>query len=512
MTKNMNKKLFFLIYTVFVLLFSLELELTIQQLAYLSFAALVGFLFFNFQEEGQKIKLSKWLIVIPIIIILTVRIIPFIGTEAPLGYDTGIYRGQISLFGEAMHNSGTEIHPSGVYLVTDLLYSVGLSVDQILYGFFILITVLLGLGTYITVKRYFGANAAICAFFVYAVSATQFQAYWFVYFRQTVALFLMLIAFWLLKKKSWLVIPVAGFMGGMHQPTFLIFGLVLLAHFIFNKNKVYHLISGLSILAVGLSLYIHNPWTLFGLFPALNPLPMFTAPETVASGRFFDFSVYTQLAIFYLPFAILGFIYLIKKRRFDYLFFWFLFNFLIVYFGFFFHNRFIVHLDLIVIILAGVIISKILNKIPRDFYSKIAVLIFFFAAVCFLFNNVMSTKPSISQDELDEIKSLSVIMEEDAFVMSVVSHYSPWLYGYSERRVVAPGLLKYDTEWTKEEWNIFWRSDDLGVCEQLLDRYQKPLYIFIGDRDFEGIQQGLKLRFEQDPAIVRISERVYKYK
>ena len=541
-----NHKLL-IIYIVLVILSSFSLESKIHLVSYVAFALLVGFLFFedkriftngkriNTNHEYTNHEWSKWLIVIPIVIILVSRILPFAGFESPLGYDTGIYKKFIEDFANALpflpdFNSGIWAinEPIGLYLITDFLYLIGFDIYQILFGLYILFDVLIGIGIYLVVKKFSNINAALCAFLLFAISVTQFQAYWFMYYKQIVSLFLMLIAFLLLKKKSYLVIPVAGFMGGLHPMTFLIFGLVLLANFIFSKYKKYLFISGLSILTITFSLYLHNPWVLFNLFPSINPLSMIAVSEDIAGGKFFDLSVYIQLAAFYLPFAILGFIYLIQRRKFDpvrdnerekkvqgeqisngvdYLFFWFCFNFLIVYLGFFFHNRFIISLDVIVIILAGFAISQILGKTFQSYHSKLAVLLFLFGTIYFLFNNVITTKPLISQEELNEIKSLAIITKENTFVMATNAYYAPWVYGYSQRRTIAPGLFEHDNKWAKEEWNIFWFTDDLEIRHKLLDRYERPLYIFVGDR-----QEDLKLKFEEDPTLVKESPRVYKYK
>ena len=485
-------------------------------------------------------ELPKWLIFIPIIIILVSRTVPFLFFEAPLGYDTGLYRKTIEIYQSSLPYLPSGVDQIGIFLITDLLGLFGFSIDQILFGFHILADLFLGIGIYILVKKFFNLNAAIYSFFLFAVSVTQFQAYWFMFYKNILALFLMLVSFWLLKKKSWLVIPVAGFMGGVHSMTFFLFVLIFIAHFVFNRHKKYCFISGISILFVALSLYIYNFSGILNLFPEVNPSKLFQ-PEVIYGGRFFDFSAYLHLSVFYFPFAVLGFIYLIKKREFDYLFFWFLINFLIVYLGFFFHNRFIVFLDIIAIILAGAAIDKILNRISLNIYpaenscrktgitndkiivramartaniipfngvyNKIAVLILIFGMIYFLMGNVLSTKPLISKGELNEIKSLDTVTEENAFVMSTISHYSPWIYGYSGRKTIAPGLFQYDTKWSREEWDIFWATDDLEIRHNLLDRYEKPLYIFVGDW-----QEELRFKFDRDPALVKYSKRVYKYK
>jgi len=410
-----NKKLLFLVYGALIILSCLGFEEKLYIPFYLAFAFFVGWLyFFGEEEEGKKLKLSRWLIIIPLLIILASRIIPFAFSENPLGYDTGIYKKTIENFSEALpslpqfsEGAWGRGESWGLYLGTNLLSLMGLSGNQILYGYYILLSLLLALSIYVLVKRFFGESAAIIAVFIFALSITQFHTYWMLYYKNIAALFLMLTAFYLLAQKSWLVIPIAGFLGGLHQPTFLIFGLAMAVHFIFNREKKYHLISGAGILAVAFSLYLHNLQAIFQFFsPDLQELIKTFGPGAGA-GTFFDFGLYRQIITFYLPFALLGLLYLIRTRQFNYLFFYFIFNFVIVYFGLLFHNRFIIHLDIIVIVLAGAGASYILAKLLPSLAGKAAIAILLLGAVYIFGTVVLSTKPLISQEELTEIKSLA---------------------------------------------------------------------------------------------------------
>jgi len=505
-----NKKLLFLIYGILIVLSCLGFESKLYIPFYLAFAFFIGWLWFFGEEEKKEFKLSRWLIIIPLVIILITRIIPFLSSEAPLGYDTGIYKKNIEDFRNALPNlpqvskgGWLAQEPWGLYLSTNLLSLAGFSGNQILYGYYILLNLLLGLSVYVLVKRFFNTNAAILSLFIFSLSLTQFQAYWMMYYKNIAGLFLMLMAFYLLRQKSWLAIPVAGFLGGLHQPTFLIFGLAMTAHFIFNKDKKYHLISGISVLATAFSLYIHNPQAIFQFIsPDLQELVKIFGPGAGA-GTFLDFNLYRQIITFYLPFAVLGLIYLIKKRQFNYLFFYFIFNFAIVYFGLIFHNRFIIHLDIIVIILAGISASYILAKFLPTWTGKAAICILLMGAIYILGMVVLNKKPLISQEELAEIKSLSTLTKEDEYVMATDSFYSPWIYGYSERKTIAPGLFEHN-KWNKEKWAAFWFSSDLELRHLLLDEYQKPIYIFVGDKQ-------KKIDFSNDPRFEKISKRIWKY-
>lgn len=506
----LNKKFLFGVYSLLIILSCFGFESKVYIPFYVAFAFFIGWLYFFGEGEEKDFKLSRWLIIIPLIIILVSRIIPFVFSETPLGYDTGIYKKNIEDFRLALPDlpkvsKGAWLAQEswGLYLGTNLLSLVRLSENQIFYGYYILLSLLLGFSIYVLVKRFFGQNAAILAVFIFAISLTQFEAYWMMYYKNIAALFLMLMAFYLLAKKSWLVIPVAGFLGGLHQPTFLIFGLAMFAHFLFNKEKKYHLISGIAILVIALSLYIHNQQAISQfLSPDLQELVKIFGPGAGA-GTFFDFNFYRQIITFYLPFAILGLIYLIKTKQFNYLFFYFIFNFAIVYFNLLFHNRFIIHFDIIVIVLAGIGASFILAKFLPTFAGKAAICILLIGAVYILGTVVLNKKPLISEEELVEIKSLSNLAKENEFVMATDSYYSPWLYGYSGRKTIAPGLFEHN-KWNREKWAAFWFSPDLELRYFLLDEYQGPIYLFVGDKQH-------KMDFSNDPRFEKISKRVWKY-
>lgn len=505
-----NKKFLFFLYSILIILSCFGFESKFYIPFYLAFAFFIGWLYFFGEEDNREFKLSRWLIVIPLLIILIVRIIPFWHSDNPLGYDTGIYKKTIEDFAKALpdlpHFSKGSLgnsEPWGLYLNTDLLSTIGLSSNQILYGYYILLNLLLALSIYALVKKFFNQNAAILAVFIFAISLTQFQTYWMMYYKNIAALFLMLMAFYLLAQKSWLAIPVGGFLGGLHPATFLVFGLAFFAHSIFNKDKTYHLIAGIGILIITFSLYLCNSQALLQFFsPDLSEMIQIFGPGA-GGGTFFNFNFYRQIITFYLPFAVLGLIYLIKNKKFNYLFFYFIFNFAIVYFNLIFHNRFIIHLDIIIIILAGVGSSYLLTKFVHTLAGKITIFLLFGGALYFLGSAVIHQQPLISNEELTEIKSLAKIVKEDEYVMATDSYYSPWLYGYSERKTIAPGLFEYN-KWNRSDWNAFWYTSDIELRHTLLDEYEKPIYLFVGDKE-------PKLDFSGDPKFTRISPRIWKY-
>ena len=524
MFKLDDKKILIFFYGAVAILSSLSFQSKPYILVYLGFCFLLGWLYFkgSAKESGGDDGVNKKRFVLVVVslsgLILAAKIIPFLLAKAPLGYDSGIYRGIIDFFSARLPylpvspGNWQMAEPWGLFLSTNLLSLVGWSTNQILYGYYIVLNLLLGAAVYVLVKEHFGRKAAICSLFLFAVSITQFRAFWMMYYKNILALFLMLMAFYLLERKSWLAVPIAGFLGAAHRPTFLIFGLAMAGYFLAtvlkrgcSSKKKYIFISGLGILTVALSLYIYNPQAILNFLSGdVEEMVQTFGPDSATTGKFFfNFQFYRQMTTLYLPLAILGLIRLIQKRKFNPLFFCFIFSFIIVYFNLIFHNRFIIPLDIMVVVLSGVALSVLAVKFWSTLSGKAAVIVFLLGVLYVFGICVKDMKPLISNAELAEIESLSGIAKENDYVMAVTSYYSPWVYGFSGRKAITPRLFEYD-KWSVLKWKTFWSTGNLELRHQLLDEYEKPLYVFIGDR-------AGRMDFSSDPAFIRISQRIWRY-
>ena len=161
-------------------------------------------------------------------------------------------------------------------------------------------------------------------------------------------------------------------------------------------------------------------------------------------------------------------------------------------------------MDLAAIVLAGEVLFEFINKLYITRLGKAAVVFILVGTIFFAFYKSWQAKPFVGPEELREIKSLSEITEKNAYVMAVASYYSPWVYGFSQRKTIAPGLFEHN-KWDLLTWQTFWFTPNLELRHQLLNKYEKPLYIFTGDKIG-------KMDFSADKAFVRISPRVWRYK
>jgi len=491
------------IYTVLIVLISLNLfgKFSLQVSIFALLVAVFG-IFTIKNEDPEKLDFPKGihysLFVLAILIILISRLIPYIGNNIPLGYDTGIYKygiehGLTNL--DFWIRSGME--PGFLYLMKlfSFIFSTEFMLTYLLIGF----CLLLGISVYLFTKEYFGKKAAIISLLVYSVSVIQFQTFWYMYYKNIIGLALMLFSLFFLKKaqnspKHWYrtaFIASAGLLGAIHRPTFYIFGLSYLFYSVFDsikskkldfKTLKYHIINGFFILLIFISFYIGKFWS--SLFVLSDVAQGFISPGA-SSGTFINFFTYQYSTLAYLPFAILGLFYLIKKKNFNILFFWAVINATIVYFQFFFFNRFIIMLDIPLIILASIGFCTIIENKKK--FGTIILIIMLLSAGFVLINQSITSKPLINQNELSVIKYLNNT-ENNSFVMATSSYYSPWLQGYSGRRVIAPGLFDYNTG-NKSEWMNFWTTKNMTEVKNFLDPYGKPLYIFIGEKQEKNIVQ-----------------------
>ena len=240
------------------------------------------------------------------------------------------------------------------------------------------------------------------------------------------------------------------------------------------------------------------------ILPLIAPVTQSLLQPGTSPGTFIDFFTYQYSILTYLPFALIGLFYLIKQKDYNLIFFSTIISLAIVYFQFFFFNRFIIHLDLFLIILAGVGFSTLIQY--RKKIGALITIILLISAGVLVTQEALNTKPLINKEELETIKQLQNT-EEGAYVMATASLYSPYVLGYSGRKTIAPGLFEYNQH-NKAEWTNFWTTKDLEEIKQFLNKYNKPLYIYVGAKQPNNIaqfNQCFETYYEQN------NNKIYKY-
>jgi len=482
------------IYLVLVMLSYLEIiPLSITILGLAGFVTAVLYLYQK--KESKSIILSKKFLILAFILILIPKVIPYIDNTIPIGYDAGIYKYGIENSIDKEWEKST-FDPTFNFLTKTL--NLIFPSTFILTFFLILFELLIGFCLYITVKEYFNENTAILSTLFFSLSLVQFKAFTMLYYKNIIALSLLLLVFYFLKKEKYKIFTVTAILlAGMHRPTFLIFALSFLFYTFFNRNKNFksNFISGLVIITGSLILYIDRIKT--AILPGLTDAFTFA----VGAGTFLNLATYKTMLLIYVPFLAIGLFYIFKNKKFNILFIWFLINLAIVVFELFFFNRYIVMLDLIVVVIVAIGLLEVIKDDKK--IGILAVLLIFGFLSYNVFGEALTAKPLISEKELNEIKTLQTT-EKDALVMATHKQYSPWVLGYSNRKTIAPGIFE-ENKWNLAKWNEFWASDAERAKIMLKD-YERPLYIHVGN-----IRTGMNMtKFEDECFEPIIENKIYK--
>lgn len=460
--------------------------------------ALLGIPIIMKSEEKEIPKKIKWtLLILSIILIIGIRSIYYYHYDIPLGYDAGLYKYGIE---SGLQNLdkwilGGGMEPGFLYLMTPLNAIFGSSF--LLTAGFIFCTLLLGLAVYFCSREYFGEKAAIISLLFYAVSTTQYLVFTYLYYKNVIALAIMLFALAILPKKETkyrvFFVILGAIVGMIHRPTFFIFGISYLFYTILSPIKLVEkrydfkqlgrkVLQGVAILAIALVPYIGKFW------PAIQSMFLPVLGSLVVPGEspgtFISLFQYQFTSLPYLVLALLGIFACIKLRKLNYLAVWFLVNTIIVVFQLFFFNRFIIHLDIVLILFAGFGASQIINHKKKLGIIIVALLIL--SSAIFTVHEAVNTRSVINQGNFEAIQEIPSLTDNESYVMAVSKEYSPWLLAYSERKTIAPGLFDYDS-WTEQQWNQFWISNSTEETKELMKAYPyQSIYLFRGTKNFSN--------------------------
>ncbi|HID43217.1 MAG TPA: hypothetical protein EYP30_05465 [Archaeoglobaceae archaeon] len=136
------------------------------------------------------------------------------------------------------------------------------------------------------------------------------------------------------------------------------------------------------------------------------------------------------------------------------------------------------HLDIGLIPVAGAGFYYLMKY--NRVISLIALLLLASTALYAAYELSSASKPFVDEDEIKYISSLQNI-EEDAYAMSIINFYTPWVAGYSGKETIDPCLLDFN-KWSVIEWDRFWRTSDPVETAKILSIYDKPIYIYLGKK------------------------------
>ena len=425
----------------------------------------------------------------------------FLGHSDPLGYDTGLYAKYIDMAYTALPQLPFQISlpdwPWGLYMVTDFLRWIGFSQRQVLYGFYLILHAGIALLFYFYAQRRFGKGVGIATFFLFMLSISQLVFFWLFYYKNILALFLMLCAMLLMLKKSPLIPFFAVAIGAIHPLTAFVFFLFLFFKWIVQRDVYHRRILAFSILVYGL-LFVWSPVPLI----RFSALTLSFSSNLKFPGTFIDIKQYLFLAIYYLPFALWG--AWISKNNKEIKPFLYLLGtlFLMSFVSPIIPNRVIPFLDLLVILFSGIGLQNLFQRgVIREykilFFAWIVFLLVFFA------KGISFLPPRVPQDEVNQIKAMRYF-PHDALIIATHSYYAPWIYGFSGHKTVAPEMFENDM-WNREQWEKFWHTPDQSKRHVLMREFPDvPLYVFVGSLfPYPNLSE--------DYFFKKVSDNVYRY-
>ncbi len=480
------------LYTAFIIAIALGFlnQYTLYFNIFALLVAIFGISIISKEETNEKSehsfknskKLHIFLFLLAIILIIFFRIIPYIHNSIPLGYDAGLYKYGIEHGLENKDkwilNGGME--PGFLYMMKSL--SLFFSTDVLLKYVFIFFIVLLGFAIYMFSKEYFNDRVALFSILIYSLSVVQFKVFTYLYYKNIIALSLIFFSFYFLKREKYIFFILSGILlGSVHRPSFYIFGISYFLFALFSpwKNKKYKINDLKRNVLIGAIILIGALLFYLGAFRSailsiISPVVSSFASPGESPGTFITFNVYQFATLFYLPFAILSFFYIIKNKKFNIFFFYTLILIIIIYFQFFFFNRFIIFLDTALIVLAGKGFDIILKEKKK--LSIILIVLLLLSASVLEFKEAKQAQPIIPQSLFQSIQNIKETnIPPSSYIISISSEFSPFLQGWTNNRIIAPGLFDYDIWHSETRWSQFWQ--DLNASD-LKTQYKEDIYLF----------------------------------
>ncbi len=439
--------------------------------------------------EERKTPVVLFLLLILFALALMLRLLPLSCNTVPPGYDPGFYKYALDTYAGALPQIPEaeladwlrEMYPQGLPVLSDALHvTAGTDSLDIISYLFPVLGALLVFPVYMVTNSIFGQKAGIIAAVLYVVSYTQYTTFTLLYLKNVLGLLFLLLAIYAVEKEKYglIVLPFAA-LGIFHRPEFLLFTLILIFYFILHRKRaiIYAVLAtAVLILPFWLVRWEANWGVLTGAVS--TAVTNIQSGEVAGGGTFFDLGTYIEFSVAYLPFALVGFILLAIKRKWNGLFIFFIIIFVIVVARLFFFNRFIIALDIAAVILAAAGMSyTLLNRkdIWRYAGTGAAILILFASAIPTI-NLATDTRPLISEEQLEVIEWLGDNTEEDAYILATTND-APWVLGWSGRRVIAPGLFEWD-RYEIDQWREFFNTKSPVAAAQFLEGYESPVYIY----------------------------------
>lgn len=459
-----------------------------------------------FRKPEQSEFLESWrpgligLAVVGIFLHSVSRLWPYV-RFGPLGfgYDTGIYRHLIEGY---WTKRGGDLPNFGFTDITNVFKWLGFSTDTILIGGYVASSFLLGWAVYLVLKNHVSRLAGLWGLICLSLSFTQIEFYFWFYYRNLLAAALVMVSAAIWKKQPWWAGVCLGLVGVIHPisvvPIGLVFGCLILGGRD-QRITLFKIAIPAIIITVGLNwgewLRYVEPWLQYrGLATNAQVL----SPEF--SGQFISVGQWVQWSWIWFVLAVPGF-WLARSRL------WPVWGLGIVAcigvsVQVLFYRRLIVWLDLAILLAAAVTLAR-LWVLSR--WAKCLIVISFAVLVSVVFVRVWERTPAMSTFDWLSLQQLQSLPTQ-SFVLTVSPQYAPWLYGYTQQRIIAPGMLD-ENRWNREQWQTFWFTTSSTERASLMAQYQtSTIYIFLAQN-----QSFFAPLFASDPHFTPVTSQIWQF-
>ncbi|MCD6434512.1 MAG: hypothetical protein J7L14_02790, partial [Candidatus Diapherotrites archaeon] len=374
-------------------------------------------------------------------------------------------------------------------VIANILYISGFDSNSILVIPLIFFSAFTVTQVFMLTKKKHSIIAGVAASFFCAVSFAQLNTFFLMYYKNIIAVMLLLSLFFFsynIEQRRNLIAAIIlnSAIGFLHKPTFLLSSVLILLYAIvnFKKEKVWKNSVAVVIVSTVAILLFYLPVAKELIDSLLLP-----ALAKHTSGTFIKTDEYLSLAAPLLPFAVFGVIielFDLKKKKVklhsvDILTIFFLLSAFMVFSKMLFFRRFIVFLDLASVCFAGIGLVKI-SQIIYSYKKELVVVVLpiLLASLLLAVNAATTAKPLINETQLSAIKAVDNFTESNATVIAATNYVAPWLLGYTDRNIIAPGLFE-NNKWDFNTWKRFWLAEESSEVIPLMQQYKKPLYVFI---------------------------------
>lgn len=442
--------------------------------------------------EGEKLLGSrgKWLWWCGFVLLVAMRIYPFFLSSAPLGYDTGIYLQAFEVSRDALPDYVSQLF-LGIPLLTNVLFLFGFSSFHLISGFYVFFSVFLGLMIHVLATSIWGERKALGVFLLFVVSLTQWQAFSFMLYKNIIGLSLLILAFLLVYRRSLLVLPVVFFLALLQPPDFFLWSLSMVVYFLWSVWKIEERRFLVSLFLFGvfggvvLLFFDGRVWESGFLLLKDYLSGAEGLQPSMRNGIFIPLEQYLSTSLWYLGFAGIAVANSWRASGVRVLLCFTAVALCWVLSRALFYERFLIELDLMLIVFAGSLAVPLFDALWKSISGKLTVFVFSLSLLANLFFGVFLYKPWMSDTELVQIRGLCSSVPTGAYVMVIDSVYGPWVSAFSCHDTIIPGMGDFN-RWNYDEWKLFWAHQDLKRIRELMQRYaDREVYVYVGERQVQ---------------------------